>query len=81
MQDRFAEHCDANAEHVMPCAFSRVGQRWASAGFLGLLYMAAPYRRFFSATKRRPLEQGLQLGIGRVVDRNETLEVGNLAAL
>ena len=80
IRERFFEHYGAHIQHFMPCLLALVDPAGALQGALGLR-SAATGPLFLERYLERPIEQEIALRNGRVLNRNEIVEVGNLGTL
>lgn len=82
--ERFFEHYGAHIKHFMPCLLALVDAAGVLRGAAGLR-SAASGPLFLERYLERPIEQLIHekqaLRNGRVVSRNEIVEVGNLGTL
>ncbi len=77
---RFSEHYGARIQHFMPCLLALVDAANTLQGAVGLR-SAASGSLFLERYLDRPIEEEIALRNGRVLNRNEIVEVGNLGAL
>ena len=80
IRERFFEHYGAHIQHFMPCLLALVDELGALRGAAGLR-SAASGSLFLERYLDRPIEQEIRLRNGRVLNRNEIVEVGNFGTL
>ncbi|MBF7729380.1 thermostable hemolysin [Pseudomonas sp. N040] len=80
IRERFFEHYGAHIQHFMPCLLALVDSAGTLRGAVGLR-SAASGPLFLERYLERPIEQEIALRNGRVLNRNEIVEVGNLGTL
>ena len=84
IRDRFFERHGAHIKHFMPCLLALVDSAGSLRGAVGLR-SAASEPLFLERYLERPIEQLIEQKQaqrnGRVLDRNEIVEVGNLGTL
>ena len=84
IRERFSEHHGAHIKHYMPCLLALVDGAGSLRGAVGLR-SAASGPLFLERYLEQPIEQLIELQQlprnGRVLNRNEIVEVGNLSVL
>ena len=80
IRERFFEHYGAHIQHFMPCLLALVDDDGILRGAAGLR-SAASGPLFLERYLARPIEQEILLRNGRVLNRNEIVEVGNFGTL
>ena len=80
IRERFFEHYGAHIKHFMPCLLALVDEAGDLQGAVGLR-SAASGPLFLERYLERPIEHEIALRNGRVLNRNEIVEVGNLGTL
>ncbi len=80
IRERFFEHYGAHIQHFMPCLLALVDDDGVLRGAAGLR-SAGSGPLFLERYLARPIEQEILLRNGRVLNRNEIVEVGNFGTL
>ena len=80
IRERFFEHYGAHIQHFMPCLLALVDDDGVLRGAAGLR-SAGSGPLFLERYLARPIEQEILLRNGRVLNRNEIVEVSNFGTL